>query len=65
MHLEAEDRINTAIATRRTELESMSLPDVRREFESTFGIHPNLRDGKGDLIERVLAKQRAQLERMA
>ena len=65
MRVEADDSIDAAIAIRRAELNAMALHDVRHDFESTFGIQANHRDGKDDLIERVLAKQRAQLERFA
>jgi len=41
----------------------MPINDVRREFESMFGIHPTLSDGKDNLIVRVLAKFRAELRR--
>ena len=63
MQSETDDPIDRAVSTRRAELSLMPINDVRREFESIFGIHPTLSDGKGNLIDRVLAKFRAELRR--
>ena len=41
----------------------MPLNEVRREFESLFGIHATLSDMKENLIDRMLAKLRAELRR--
>jgi hypothetical protein len=56
-------RIDDAVSTRRTELQAMSLEEVGREYQATFQMHPDLAAGKGNLIERVLAKFRAELAR--
>ena len=63
--MQVNDPIDEAVAKRRTELETMSLDDIGREFESMFGIQPNLSNGKESLVERVLAKVRAELRRRA
>jgi hypothetical protein len=65
MQSEAVDPIDDAVDKRRAELAVMPINDVRREFESMFGIRPGLSVGKEDLIDRVLAKVRAELRRAA
>ena len=57
------NKINDAVSKRRLELQAMSLEDVGREFQAAFEMHANLAAGKENLIERVLAKFRAELTR--
>ncbi len=58
-----DDKIDKAVSARRSELEALSLRAVGREFEATYQIAPNLTAGKESLIERVLAKFRAEMQR--
>jgi hypothetical protein len=58
-------QIDKAVSKRRIELEALSLREVGQEFQFTFQIRPDLTSGKESLIDRVLAKFRAQLERHA
>ena len=58
-------RIDNAIAVERAKLQRLLLHEVGEEFEQAFGIRPDARGGKDDLIERILAKARAALERNA
>jgi len=62
----AEDRkarIDKAVAKRRTALETMPLHEVRREFQFDYQIYPDSHSSKENLIERILVKVRAELER--
>jgi hypothetical protein len=59
----ATTRIEKAIAKRRAELEALSRPEVAEEFQLAFQIRPDLQTGRDNLIERILAKVRAELER--
>jgi hypothetical protein len=56
-------QVDSAVSRRRTELQALSLHEVGREFQATFQIQPDLAAGKDGLIERVLAKFRAELAR--
>jgi len=56
-------KIDKAIAKQRAELQSKSVVETRQEFEFTFGIRPELNAGKENLVDRILAKARAELER--
>ena len=58
-----DDKIDKAVSARRSELEALSLRDVGREFEATYQIAPKLSAGKEILVQRILAKFRAELER--
>jgi hypothetical protein len=58
-------QIDAAVAKRRAELQARSLDEVGRDFQFTFRMHPDLQAGKDNLIERILAKVRAELERNA
>jgi len=58
-------QIDAAVAKRRAELQARSLDEVGRDFQFTFQMHPDLQGGKDNLIERILAKVRAELERNA
>ena len=58
-------RIDNSIAVQRSKLQRLLLHEVGEEFEQAFGIRPDPRGGKDDLIERILAKARAALERNA
>jgi hypothetical protein len=62
---DTDTQIDSQIANQRAKLEGMSLREVGQEFQFIFGIPPDLPAGKGSLIERILAKSRAQLERSA
>jgi hypothetical protein len=55
--------IDQAVAKRRAELEALSLREVGQEFQFAFRIPPDLHAGKENLIERILTKVRAELER--
>ncbi len=57
--------IDAAVAKRRAELQARSLDEVGRDFQFTFQMRPDLHKGKDNLIERILAKVRAELERHA
>jgi hypothetical protein len=56
-------QIAKAVAKRRGELEALSRPEVVEEFQFAFQIRPDLQALKENLIERILAKVRAELER--
>ena len=56
-------KIDDAVSKRRAELQAMSLEEVGRVFQAAFQMHANLAAGKENLIERVLAKFRAELTR--
>jgi len=56
-------KIDNAISKQRAELQSKSVVEIRQEFEFTFGIRPELNAGKENLVDRILAKARAELER--
>ena len=56
-------RIDNAVSRKRAELQVLTLHEVGREFQATFQIQPDLAAGKDGLIERVLAKFRAELAR--
>jgi len=56
-------QVDNAVSRRRTELQALSLHEVDREFQATFQMHADLAAGKENLIERVLAKFRAELAR--
>jgi hypothetical protein len=60
---EVETRIDAAVAKRRAELEVMPIHEVRQEFQFTFQIYPDSHADKGNLIDRILVKIRAELER--
>jgi hypothetical protein len=62
---DVKTQIDQAVAKRRAELGAMSLREVGQEFQFTFGIPPDLPSGKDNLVVRVLAKFRAELERNA
>jgi hypothetical protein len=55
--------VDAAVGKRRVELQAMTLDEIGREFEFQFRIRPDLQTGKDNLIERILAKVRAVLER--
>jgi hypothetical protein len=57
------DEIDKAVSNRRTELQALTLREVGREFQAVFQIAANLAAGKENLIDRVLAKFRAELAR--
>lgn len=59
-----DDEIDQTVSKRRSELLALSLRDIGRAFEATFQIAPNLAAGKENLIERVLNKLRAELQRV-
>jgi len=59
------EQIDKAVLKRRTALQSLSLREVGRAYQFTFQIPPDLPSGKQNLIERILAKFRAELERNA
>jgi hypothetical protein len=59
------NEIDNAVTQRRTELEAMTIREIGREFQAAFQIAANLAAGKENLIERVLAKFRAELARQA
>jgi len=65
MQDEIRNKIDGAVGKRRAELQVMSLEEVGRAFQFKFGIRPDLAAGKDNLIERVLVKVRAELERNA
>jgi len=60
---DVQTRAETAVATRRTALTAMPLHEVRHEFESDFRIYPDARSDKDNLIDRILVKVRAEIER--
>ncbi len=61
----ARAKIDAAVVKRRVVLQAMSLDEVGREFQFQFRIRPDLQAGKENLIERILAKVRAELSRDA
>jgi hypothetical protein len=65
MQSEVIDPIDEQVHTRRAELAEMPINDVRQEYETMFGIRADLSAAKESLIDRVLAKVRAELRRNA
>jgi hypothetical protein len=63
--MQIDDSVEGKVAKRRLELQTLSLHEVGHEFELMFSIQPDLPAGKENLIERVLAKFRAELRRKA
>jgi len=59
------EEIEKAVSKRRTALQSLSLREVGRAYQLTFQIPPDWPSGKENLIERILAKFGAELERNA
>ena len=55
--------VDNAVSRKRTELQALTVHEVGREFQAAFQIHPDLAAGKDGLIERVLAKFRAEMAR--
>jgi hypothetical protein len=62
---DTEAQIDKAISDQRAKLEGLSLREVGQEYQFAFRIPPDLHAGKDNLIERILAKSRAELERNA
>jgi len=62
---DVKTRVEKAVATRRTALEAMPLHEVRHEFENDFRIYPDARSDKESLIDRILVKVRAEIERQS
>jgi hypothetical protein len=65
MRDEVQAEIDKTVSKRRTEFQAMSLEEVGRQFQFNFAIRPDLQAGKDNLIERILVKVRAELERNA
>ena len=63
MKNDVADQIDNAVSRKREELQALSLREVGREFQATFQIQPDLAAGKENLIERILAKFRAEQAR--
>jgi len=56
-------QINKAVSKQQVRLEALSLDEVGQEFRLAFQMHPDLQLGMENLIARILAKVRAELER--
>ena len=65
MNDDNDTQIDEAVAQRQSQLQTMSLREVGRQFELAFDTRPDWPSGKAGLIERILAKFRAELDRNA
>jgi hypothetical protein len=65
MRDEFKAQIDAAVAKRRSELQALTVNEVGEEFRFVFQMHPDLLLGKENLIDRILAKVRAELARHA
>ena len=54
---------NKTVSKQQIRLEALSLDEVGQEFRLAFQMHPDLQLGRENLIARILAKVRAELER--